>query len=588
MRCPRKVAATAALLGFGLTMSAYAQGIASGSAPAAARPRLSGLPFRASFVDVAYEAGVRARAVQGDPKKKKYIIEANGTGIGFIDYNNDGRLDIFLVNGSRLASFPAGQEPTNHLYRNDGSGKFTDVTKEAGVGRSGWGNGVCRGDVDNDGNEDLYVTYWGFNSLYRNRSDGRFEDIAAAVGVAGQKNTWSTGCTFVDYDRDGRLDLLVSSYVGFQLDKAPLPGQLPFCLFKDQPVYCGPRGMPYGSLTLYHQREDGKFDDVSMPSGIRKAPDFYAFTTIAADLNHDGWVDLYVACDSTPGLFFRNSRDGTFVELATEAGVAYNEHGTEQAGMGIAVRDYNNDGSLDITKTNFIRDYPNLYRNSGQGFFDDVAVASGLGVNPQYVLWGTGLEDFDNDGWADLFQVAGHVYPEREAIDPVENYRNPRLVYRNLGNGKFEDVSGLAGSGVTSKHASRGAAFGDFDNDGDVDVLVMNMDEPPSLLRNELTGENRWIKLKLQGTKSNRSAIGSTVTINAGGVKQSAAVVSQSSFLSANDARLHFGLGRAEGVETIVVHWASGAVEEFRNSSVNSLVLLAEGSGRPKPLPLPR
>jgi hypothetical protein len=335
-------------------------------------------------------------------------------------------------------------------------------------------------------------------------------------------------------------------------------------------------------LTLYRNRGDGTFADVSLSSGIRKVSGFYAFTTIAADLNQDGWVDLYVASDSTPSLYFRNDRNGAFSELATEAGIAYNEHGAEQAGMGVSVADYNNDGWLDLTKTNFIRDYPNLYRNLGKGVFEDAAAASGLGVNPRYVLWGTGFEDFDNEGWRDIFQVAGHVCPEIEKIDPADTLANPRLIYRNLGNGRFEDVSRLAGPAVAEKHSSHGAAFGDFDNDGDVDVLIMNKDAPPSLLRNDLRNENQWIKVRVQGTKSNRSGIGSTVTVHAGGLVQSAPVLSQSSYLSMNDSRLHFGLGKAQSIEKIVVRWASGDVEEFKGAAVNSLAVLVEGSGRVK------
>jgi len=566
--------------------AALSQGIASGNLPSAPRPRFSGRPFPATFVDVAREAGIDMRFVLGRPGKKQYIVEANGTGVAFLDYNNDGLLDVFLVNGSRFEAFPKGQEPTSRLYRNDGAGKFTGVSRAAGLARSGWGNGACGGDFDNDGNEDLFVTYWGANSLYRNKGDGAFEDVAARAGVAGPPQEWSTGCTFVDYDRDGRLDLFVTSYAGFERKQAPLPGQFPYCIFKDAPVYCGPRGLPHGNVTLYRNRGDRTFEDVSVRSGVRKASGFYAFTAVAADLNQDGWVDLYVASDSTPSLYFRNNRDGGFTELATEAGLAYNEHGAEQAGMGVAIADYNNDGWLDITKTNFIRDYPNLYRNLGKGVFEDGAVASGLAVNPNYVLWGTGFEDFDNDGFKDILQVAGHVYAEIQTMDPAESYANPRLVYRNLGGGKFEDVSHLAGPGVAAKHSSRGAAFGDFDNDGDVDVLVMNMDEPPSLLRNDLPSGNRWIKVKLQGTRSNRSGLGSTVVVHAGGRTQSAPLLSQSSFLSLNDPRLHFGLGDAAAAEKIVVRWASGDVEEFAGAAANSLVLLVEGAGKAATVPL--
>jgi hypothetical protein len=520
--------------------------------------------------------------------RKKYIVEANGTGVAFLDFNGDGLLDVFLVNGSGFQPFTKGQEPTNHLYKNIGSGKFADVTALAKIGRSGWGNGVCSGDFDNDGNEDLYVTYWGLNSLYRNGGNGTFEDVAAKAGVAGATDAWSTGCTFLDYDRDGLLDLFVSSYLQFDLKSAPAPGANRYCLYHDKPVFCGPRGLPHGKVTLYRNRGNGIFVDVSAESGVGKMDGFYAFTTVAADLNADDWTDIYVASDSTPSLYFRNKQGKGFEERATEAGIAYNENGTEQAGMGIAVADYNNDGFLDITKTNFIRDYPNLYRNTGKGSFEDNAIAAGLGVNPQFLLWGVGVEDFDNDGHRDIFQVAGHVYPELETSQRQEPYAMPRLIYRQAPNGKFEDVSGLAGSGISARHSSRGAAFGDFDNDGDMDVLVMNMGEPPSLLRNDLKNTNHWVKVTLEGTKSNRSGIGATVTVQISGLMQMAPVVSQSSYLSVNDKRLHFGLGSSDAIDRIIVRWPSGESESFTNAVIDSLLVLVEGSGRAKVAPLPK
>lgn len=555
----------------------HAQGIASTGAVTAPRAAPSGKPFPVSLTNVAPAVGLTAKAIYGNEIKKKYIVEANGAGVAFIDYDNDGWLDVFTVTGSRLEK-NTGPAPTNHLYRNEGGKRFKDVTAAAGLAKSGWGNGVCAGDVDNDGHLDLYVTYWGSNVLYRNKGDGTFEDATARSGTGG--SGWSTGCTFIDYDRDGHLDLFFADYIDFKLEKAPQPGQFPFCTWMGFSVFCGPRGMPFGKATLLRNRGDGTFEDVSEKSGIRAATNFYAFTAIAADLDSDGWQDIYVACDSSPSLFFRNQRNGTFREVGIESGLAYNEHGSEQAGMGLAIADVDGDGRLDILKTNFSGDYPNLYRNQGRGIFSDIPLRAGLAVNPSFVLWGTGFVDLDNDGLKDIFQVAGHVYPEIAQIAPQENYRQKRLMYRNLGGGKFEDVSAMAGLGVAEAHSSRGAAFGDFDNDGDIDVLIMNMHEAPSLLRNDLKSANHWVKVKLEGSKSNRAAIGAIVSVHAGGAVQTESVLSQSSYLSVNDLRLHFGLGSAKVVDKIVVKWPSGVAEEFVVGEVDRVIALKEGSGK--------
>jgi hypothetical protein len=565
-----------------------AQGVATHGLGPAPRRAPSGRAFPVSFVNIAGEAGLKMRSTSGSETSKKYIIEANGSGVAFIDYNNDGREDIFLVNGSRLEGFADQVAPTNHLYRNEGGGKFRDVTSDAGVGRSGWGNGVCVGDFDNDGFEDLFVTYWGPNVLYHNNGHGGFEDVTQHSGLPVQSKEWSSGCTFFDYDRDGHLDLLVTSYMAFEMAHTPAPGNGSNCEWKGMPVFCGPRGMPFGKVTLYHNRGDGTFDDVTVKSGISGPQGFYAFTPIAMDLDSDGWPDVYIACDSTPSILFRNNRNGTFSDIGTETGVAFNEHGFEQGGMGVAVGDIDNDGLLDMIKTNFAGDHPNVYHNIGDGIFEDIVIKAGLAVNPQYVGWGIGLVDLDNDGWKDVFQVNGHVYPELDARGGSEAYRNPRLVYRNLGKGIFEDVSAMAGPGVAEKMSSRGAAFGDFDNDGDIDVLVMNMGQAPSLLRNDLKSENHWIKVKLEGTKSNRSAIGAIVSLTAGGMTQTDAVLSQSSYISSNDRRLHFGLGAADHVDRFTVRWPSGAIEQFPGVAAGGLVRLIEGSGETQFALLPK
>ena len=432
-----------------------------------------GESFPVSFVDIHDAAGLRVPLTSGSEASKKYIIESNGTGVALVDYDNDGRLDVFLVNGSRFERVPDGQEPTSRLYHNEGNDQYIDVSREAGVARAGWGSGVCGGDYDNDGFLDLYVTYWGPNSLLRNLGNGRFADVAAPSGVDGPPREWSSGCTWLDYDRDGHLDLFVASYQEFEPDRNPLPGL--HCNWQGLPVFCGPRGHPFGTVTLFHNRGDGTFDDASQRAGVRRAGGYYAFTTIAADLDEDGWIDIYVACDSTPNLLFHNNRNGTFTEVALESGIALDSNGLEQGGMGVGLGDFDNDGLLDLVKTNFAFEYSNLFRNAGDGTFVDHVIAAGLWTNPLYVGWGVAFTDLDNDGWKDVVQVTGHVYPQVDERKHGMGYRSPRVVFRNLGTGRFDNVSNRTGPAIAERHSSRGAAFGDIDNDGDVDVLVMNM-----------------------------------------------------------------------------------------------------------------
>ncbi len=568
---------------------AGAQGVSTRNAAPATRNEASGRPFAARFTDATMESGLSIRYVSGNETAKKYIIEANGSGVAMLDYDNDGHLDLFLVNGSRLEGFGKGRPATNHLFRNTGRSAgplFEEVTAKAGLAHTGWGNGVAAGDIDNDGHLDLYVTYWGRNLLYHNRGDGTFAEIGVKSGTAGPVKEWSSGATFFDYDRDGRLDLLVTSYLEFDPATTPLPGGSSTCEWKGMPVLCGPRGLPYGRVRLYHNRGDLSFEEVSERSGVAVAKGIYAFTPVAFDYNRDGWTDIYIACDTTPSILFRNNGNGTFTDIGAEAGVAFSEHGFEQAGMGVGVGDFDNDGRLDLIKTNFAGDYPNLYRNTGDGIFEDVVIRAGLAVNPQYVGWGVGLVDLDNDGLSDVLQVNGHVYPELESRPgkSAESYRNPRLVYRNLGDGRFEDVSALAGPGIADRRSSRGAAFGDIDNDGDLDVLIMNMGEAPSLLRNGLpAGNGHWVQLRLEGTRSNRSAIGATVTLEAGGRTQTKPVLSQSSYISQSDLRLHFGLGQAVKIDRLTVTWPNGEAEEFRGAKIDSILKLVEGRGQAVP-----
>ncbi|HEV3196861.1 MAG TPA: CRTAC1 family protein [Bryobacteraceae bacterium] len=541
-----------------------------------ARAKSSGLPFDASLTDIAAKAGLTAPVIYGGVDRNDYILEAIGCGAAFLDYDNDGWLDIFLLSGTRWEGAPRGS--TNRLYHNNRNGTFTDVTEKAGLTRTGWACGVTVGDYNNDGFEDIFVTYWGHNVLYRNNGDGTFTDVTRASGLLGDEVRWSTGCTFVDYDRDGKLDLFVSRYMRFDPKKIPAAGRAPECNFKGVLVNCGPRGLPTDTHSLYHNNGDGTFTDVSVRAGIAAAAGSYGLTAVAADFNDDGWPDIYVACDSTPSLLFLNNRDGTFKESGLEMGVALNEDGQEQAGMGLGIGDFNLDGQLDILKTHFTEDTPALYANQKKAGFTDVTIRSGLGVETRFVSWGAGIVDLDNNGQPDLFWVTGSVYPEVERKLPQYPYRTPPILFRNLGNGRFEELFTEAGPGMAAAHSSRGCAFGDFDNDGDLDILIVNLNEPPSLLRNDIKGHPHWIKVKLVGVKSNRSAIGARVTVKYGAQVQAQEVLAQSSYLSADDRRLHFGLGNVSIVD-LEVRWPSGQRQSFPKVAVDQLVTINEESG---------
>ncbi len=553
------------------------QGVATREVKAQAKPALSGRPFNAHFVDVAKEAGLHAPVIYGGVNSKKYILEANGCGCAFIDYDNDGWMDIFILSGTRLEGNPAGA--TNRLYKNNRDGTFTDVTEKAGLTAVGWANGVCVGDYNNDGFDDIFCTYFGQNRLYRNNGNGTFTDVTKEAGLldAGPAR-WGAGCAFVDYNRDGHLDLFVSNYIRFSLEHAPAPGANSTCNWKGVPVNCGPRGLPTGRHLLYRNNGDGTFTDVSKQAGIDVATESYGMTVVTADFDEDGWPDIFVACDSTPSLLFMNNHDGTFREEGVIRGVALSDDGMEQAGMGVGIGDYNLDGHLDLFKTHFIGDTSGLYRNDGKGNFDDLTRVSKIGVETRYTSWGAGIVDLDNDGYPDVLFVTGSVYPEVERQLPQYPYKTPRVLFRNLGNGAFEELESLGGEGISAPHSGRGCAFGDFDNDGDLDVLIVNMNEPPSLLRNDLDPRQNWLKIKLEGVKSNRSAIGARVVVHYGEHSQAQAVVSQSSYYSCNDPRLHFGLGTASGAE-VDVYWPSGQRETLREISINRLITVREGAG---------
>ena len=597
MKIPRRhfLGATGILLGSNL-LDALTTPLARWRSPLALRGATLPNPEAASpvtFVDVAQQAGLTAPNVWGGLKKKNYIVEAKGSGLAFFDYDHDGWLDIYITNGVRFEeTYTPENAPTSHLYKNNRDGTFTDVTAKSGLARTGWQTGVCVGDYDNDGWDDLFCCYWGHNVLWHNNGDGTFTDVTKKAGLYEERVRWGTGCTWVDYDRDGRLDLFVCNYIELDLAKVPVPGQTGYCQWKGIPVMCGPRGLPGGLNILYHNNGDGTFSDVSEKAGVLKPGPRYSITAIAYDFDNDGWPDFYVAVDSEPSILFHNNHDGTFEDIGVMAGCAYNEDGQEQAGMGLGVADYDCDGWLDIFKTNFQDDTCDLYHNNGDGTFTDVTFVSGIGVNTQYVNWGAGFLDYDNDGWSDILHVTGHVYPEIESYNLDAQFKSPRIVYRNMGNGKFKDVSAQLGPGVLQRMSSRGCAFGDYDNDGDVDVLVLNMNDPPSLLRNDGGNKNNWISIKLLGTKCNRTAIGARVRVVTGEHAQMNEVHCGTSVMSQSDLRLHFGVGQAKIIDLIEVKWPTLVVEtkngkaievpqieKFTNVEVNQFLTIKEGSG---------
>ena len=555
------------------------QGVATRRVQPQERVKSTGPPFAARFTDVAQAAGLHAPIIYGDVDHKDYILEAIGCGCAFVDYDNDGWMDLFILSGQRLSKTPSGA--INRLYKNNRDGTFTEVTREAGLEHTGWACGVCVGDYNNDGFEDLFVTYWGQNKLYRNNGNGTFSDVTQQAGLLVEgKARWGAGCSFVDYNRDGHLDLFVSNYIDFAMETVPTPGANVNCNFHNIPVNCGPRGLPYGRHWLYRNNGDGTFTDVSDAAGISKVKETYGMTVVAADFNDDGWPDIYVACDSVPSVLFINNQDGTFREEALARGVALSDDGVEQAGMGVGVGSTNGTGRLDIFKTHFTDDTSVLYRNLGKGNFEDATAAARLAVETRFTGWGAGLADLDNDGNPDILVVTGSVYPEVAAKLPAYPDKTPRVVFRNLGDGRFDELIEEAGPGISARHCSRGCAFGDFDNDGDVDVLIVNLNEPPSLLRNDLpaAATAHWIKIKLVGHKSNRSAIGARVTAKYAGKLYAQEVLSQSSFFSSSDPRLHFGLGRAATVD-LAVRWPSGITQNFVGVSANRIVIIDEVSG---------
>lgn len=540
--------------------------------------RNAGAGFEVSFTDVAKKAGLSHRTVYGDEGRNRYLLETTGCGVAWFDYDNDGWLDIFFVNGSRFGGFESGSEPSNRLYRNNRDGTFTDVTVRAGLTRGGWGQAVCVGDYDNDGQDDLFISYFGMNALYRNRGDGTFEDVTDRAGVGVNATKWGSGSAFVDIDKDGDLDLFVAGYIDFDPKTAPLPESVP-CLYKGLTVACGPPGLKGGVNTLYRNEGNGRFTDISEKSGIRKAFGTYGLGVLTADFDNDSWPDIYVANDTSPAALYRNNRDGTFTDIGIEAGAAYSADGKPQAGMGVAAGDYDGDGLLDIFKTNFSGDTSSLYRNLGKNFFDDATFSAGIGVNTRWLGWGCGFFDPDNDGWLDILLVNGHVYPEVDKLEAEAGYTQRKILYRNLRNGNFSDVTDKIGGALLEPTAARGAAFGDYDNDGLTDIAINPVNQTPVLLRGSSRSGNNWIGIRAIGTKSNRSGIGARIVCLTDDRRQIDEVRSGGSYYSQNDLRVHFGLGRATKVKSIEIRWPSGAVDTLKDLPVNRYIRVREGSG---------
>jgi len=536
------------------------------------------------FDDIGWHSGLRVSHLSAP--EKRYVVESISGGIGLFDCDNDGRLDVVMVNGSTVDRYRQGGDPMVTLWHQEPNGTFTDITQRAGLTRKGWGMGVAVADFDNDGNLDLYVTGYGGNALYRNKGDCAFEDVSAKAGVRG--GGFSTGAAWADYDRDGYVDLFVSRYVHFDMEHLPAPGSSQFCRYKGVAVQCGPWGMVGESDLLFHNRGDGTFEEVSTKAGVADADGYYGLGVEWSDYDNDGWPDLFVADDSTPKYLYHNEHNGTFKENGMLLGAALDADGNALGSMGVDFADYDHSGRLSIFVSNFA-DQPNtLYRNQGTQGFEDSSWASGLGqASYPLVGWGTGFFDMDNDGWPDLFVADGHVYPQMDEVAGSAPYRQPLLLYRNNRNGTFEEVAATAGLAALSPESRRGAAFGDIFNTGNVDVVVANMDGPPTLLMNRNNDGYHRVLFRLVGSKSNRAAIGARVTVRAGSVAQFDEVRGGSGYLSQSDLRLHFGLGTADTMDSVEVRWPSGAVEKLPRLPADAIYTIVEGRGVTASVPLP-
>ena len=556
--------------------AAFAQGVASSGASAQPkRPLPEGVqPPEIDYRDVASDAGLRGIAVSGSATAKNYIVESTGTGLAIVDYDSDGLLDILLVSADRFED--EGQKPRHYLYRNLGGLKFADVTEKAGLGHTGWAQGACVGDIDDDGFDDLFIPHWGQNRLYRNLGNGGFGEESAQRGLTEDSRRWGTGCAFLDFDRDGDLDLFVANYLRFDPDKTPKPGEGSQCRWKGLPVLCGPRGLPGESMSLYENTGEGSFRDVSAAAGVQTEQLYYGFTPLTGDFDNDGWTDVYVSCDSTASLFFHNKGDGTFEEIGVISGTAYNMDGQEQAGMGVTAADFDLDGDLDIFKTNFSNDTHTLYLNEGMQMFIDETVTTGLAVNTQYLGWGTAFLDIDHDGSKDIFVANGHVYPGVDKAGVGETFHQRRLVYWNYGRGRFHDMSDQAGSGVTDRHSSRGIAVADLDNDGTLEIVTVNMHEDPSLLKQHAsTGNALIVDARLP---SGRAAIGARIRVEAGGMTQIDEVRSGGYHISQSSFRSHFGLGE-ETLAAVAITWPDGTEDTIAEVQANTRIEIRQGKG---------
>jgi len=523
------------------------------------------------FTDITAAAGITFKHVASP--EKRYIVESMSGGVALFDYDNDADLDLYFVNSLTVDLVKSKGKTKSELYRNDGDGKFTDVSVKAGVTDIGWGMGVATGDYNNDGFEDIYVTCLGPDHLLKNNGNGTFSDVTDKAGVNDPR--WSTGASFVDYDNDGDLDLFVSNYVDFDINNLPEFGKGQTCQYKSVPVQCGPRGLKGAGDSLFRNNGNGTFTDVTKQAGVADPMGFYGLGIITSDFDDDGWTDIFVANDSTPNFHYRNKGNGTFEEIGFSAGTAVNENGSEQGSMGATAGDYDHDGKLDIFITNFADEYNTLYRNDGANSFTDLSYAAKVAaVSLPHVGWGTKFFDYDNDGWVDIFVANGHVYPQ------LPNYRQPRLLHRNNHDGTFTEVSAQFGAVLTELRASRGVAFGDIDNDGDIDLVICDLDGPPQVLRNDGGNANNSILIKTVGVKSNRSGIGAQVKVVSGDLSQIDEVRSGDSYISQSDLRLHFGLEQRTKVDLIQVRWPSGTIDKVTNVGVNRIVTIKEGQGK--------